>query len=71
VKDAARPDLPKEGCIRKSKEALSKLQAIKESFIRRTPYGGSREKKIRADLEKARKIWEKVGERFRWWGSLP
>ena len=72
MKDAARPDLPpyggaysaKEGCIRKSKEALSKLQAIKESFR-------SREKKIRADLEKARKIWKKAGERFRRWGSLP
>jgi len=64
VKDAARPDLPKEGCIRKSKEALSKLQAIKESFR-------NKEKRIRADLEKARKIWKKVGERFRWWGSLP
>ena len=64
MKDAARPDLPKEGCIRKSKEALSKLQAIKESFR-------NKEKRIRADLEKARKIWKKVGERFRWWGSLP
>ena len=64
MKDAARPNLPIEGYIRKSKEALSKLQAIKESFR-------NREKKIRADLEKARKIWKKVGERFKWWQSLP
>jgi Ribonuclease G/E len=79
VKDAARLNLPSyggaysagEGCIRKGKEAMSRLQAIKENFICRTPYGGNREKKIRADLEKARKIWKKVGERFRWWGSLP
>jgi len=72
VKGAAKPNLPpyggaysaKEGYIRKSKEAMSKFQAIKENFR-------SREKKIRADLEKARKIWKKVGERFKWWQSLP
>ena len=93
MKGAARPNLPKarrggarrslEGYIRKSKEALGKLQAVKENFE-------NREKKIRADLEKARKIWKKVGERFnpfdslrslrvdtersrsiKWWRSLP
>jgi len=64
VKDAARLNLPREGYIEKSKEALGKLRAIKENFR-------NREKKIRADLEKARKIWKKVGQRFKWWGSLP
>jgi len=64
VKDVTKSNLHREGYIKKSKEALIKLQAIKESFR-------SREKKIRADLEKARKIWKKVGERFRWWESLP
>ncbi|PKL50070.1 MAG: hypothetical protein CVV39_02060 [Planctomycetes bacterium HGW-Planctomycetes-1] len=63
MKDAARPNLSREGYIRKSKEALSKLQSLKENFE-------NREKKTRADLEKARKIWEKLGERFRWWQSL-
>jgi len=38
--------------------------AIKENFR-------NREKKIKADLEGARKIWEKLGERFPWWQSLP
>lgn len=64
MKCVTRLNLPREGYIKKSKEALSKLQAIKGNFRRR-------EKKIRADLEKARKIWEKVGERFSWWQSLP
>jgi hypothetical protein len=64
VKDATRPTLPGERYIKKSKEALSKLQAIKESFR-------SREKKIRADLEKAGRIWKKLGQGFKWWGSLP
>ena len=64
MKDAARLNLPREGYIRKSKEALSKLRSLKENFR-------NREKKIRADLEKARKIWKKVGERFKWWQSLP
>ena len=48
----------------KLKEAMSKFQAVKENFR-------NREKEIRADLEKARKIWKKVGEKFKWWGSLP
>lgn len=64
MKDAARLNLPREGYIRKSKEALSKLQAVKENFE-------NKEKKIRADLGKASRIWKKVGERFKWWGSLP
>jgi hypothetical protein len=64
VKGATKLNLPPEGYIRKSKEAMSKFQAVKESFR-------SREKRIRADLEKACKIWKKAGERFRWWGSLP
>lgn len=63
MKVATKPNLHREGYIKKSKEALIKLQAIKESFR-------SREKKIRADLEKARKIWKKAGEKFKWWGSL-
>jgi len=64
VKGAIKPNLPREDYIKKSKEALSKWQAIKENFR-------NREKKIRADLEKASKIWKKLGERFKWWGSLP
>ena len=64
MKDAARPNLSREGYIRKSKEALSKLQSLKENFR-------SREKKIRADLEKASKLWKELGQRFKWWGSLP
>jgi len=64
MKNATRPDLHGEGCIKKSKEALSKLQAVEKNFR-------NKEKRIRADLEKARKIWKKVGERFSWWQSLP
>jgi Ribonuclease G/E len=71
VKGATRPNLSGERYIKKSKEALSKIRSLRENFIRRTPYGGSREKKIRADLGKAGRIWKKVGERFKWWGSLP
>jgi len=64
VKCATSPDLPGEGYIKKSKEALSKIRSLRENFR-------SREKKIRADLEKAGKIWGKLGKSFRWWGSLP
>ena len=64
MKCATRSDLHGEGYIKKSKEALSKIRSLRENFR-------SREEKIRPDLEKARKIWEKVGERFKWWQSLP
>jgi len=64
VKEMTRLNSPREGYIKKSKEALSKLQAIKGNFRKR-------EKRITADLEKARKIWGKLGERFSWWQSLP
>jgi len=65
VKGATRPNLPRvEDYIKKSREALSKHQLLRENFR-------SREKKIRADLEKASKIWGKLGERFKWWQSLP
>ena len=59
-----RPNSPREDYIKKSKEALSKLQAIKGNFR-------SREKRIKADLEKAHKIWEQLGKKFKWWQSLP
>ncbi|MBU1260432.1 hypothetical protein KKH65_02645 [bacterium] len=64
MKEMTRLNSPREGYIKKSKEALSKLQAIKGNFRKR-------EKRITADLEKARKIWGKLGERFSWWQSLP
>jgi len=50
--------------IKKRAEVLTKFKSLRQNFR-------NREKKIRADLEKARKIWEKLGERFKWWQSLP
>jgi len=64
VKEMTKPNLPGENFAGKSKVALSKLQSFREGFRKR-------EKRITADLKKARKIWKKVGEKFRWWGSLP
>jgi len=64
VKEMTKLNLPREDYIKKSKEALTKFKSLKRSFRKR-------EKKIRAELEKAGKIWKKLGERFKWWGSLP
>ena len=64
MKGTAKPYLPRGNFVGKSKDALSKWQAIKENFE-------NREKRMKADLEKARNIWEKLGQRFKWWGSLP
>jgi hypothetical protein len=49
---------------RKMTGAMTKFKSLRENFR-------SREKKIRADLEKVSKIWGKLGKRFKWWGSLP
>ncbi len=57
-------NLPREDFTKKRTEALTKFKSLRQNFR-------SREKKIRADLEKASKIWKKLGERFKRWGSLP
>ena len=66
MKGATKSNLPGEGYIKKSKEALSNLRSLRENFIRRTPYGRSREEKIREDLEKAGRILGTLGQRFKW-----
>jgi len=50
--------------IKKSTDALTKFKSLKQNFRKR-------EKKMRAELKKASKIWGKLGERFPWWQSLP
>ncbi len=64
MKCATSLNLPGVDVTKKRTEAMTKFRSLRQNFR-------SREKKIRADLEKARKIWKKVGERFKWWGSLP
>jgi hypothetical protein len=64
VKGTAKPNFPRGNFVRKSKDALSKWEAIKKNFE-------NREKRMKADLEEARKIWGKLGERFKWRQSLP
>jgi len=54
----------REDFTKKRTEAMTKFKSLRQNFR-------NREKKIRADLEKASKIWKKLGERFKWWGSLP
>ena len=53
-----------EDFARKRCEALGKFQFVRDNFR-------NAEKKIKADLEKTRLIWKKLGERFKWWQSLP
>jgi hypothetical protein len=64
VKGATRLNLPGVDVTKKRTESLTKFRSLRQNFR-------SREKKIRADLEKAGKIWGKLGQRFKWWGSLP
>ena len=64
MKDAAKPNLHREDFTKKRTEAMTKFESLRQNFR-------NREKKIGADLEKAGKILKKVGEKFKWWGSLP
>ncbi len=57
-------NLPRVDFTKKRTEAMTKFKSLRQNFR-------NREKKIRAKLEKASRIWKKLGERFRWWGSLP
>ena len=50
--------------LKKKREALTKVNSCRENFK-------ERETKVKADLDEAGKIWRKVGEKFKWWQSLP
>ena len=50
--------------LKKKKEALTKVDSFRENFKKK-------ETNVKADLEEASKIWRKVGEKFKWWHSLP
>ncbi len=50
--------------IKKRKEVLSKCSSLREDFRKK-------EKVIRADLEKASRLWKEVSKKFKWWQSLP
>ncbi|MBT9138605.1 MAG: hypothetical protein DDT31_01174 [Syntrophomonadaceae bacterium] len=43
---------------------MDRFNSARENFEKK-------EKKVRADLEEAGRIWKELGERFKWWGSLP
>jgi hypothetical protein len=53
--------------IEKRKVSMAKFNSARENFEKK-------EKKMKADLEEASKIWINLSERFRWWsakGGLP
>jgi hypothetical protein len=54
----------REDFTKKRTEAMTKFKSLRQNFRKR-------EKEIKTDLEKAGRIWKKLGERFKWWQSLP
>ena len=50
--------------IKKQKEGLSKLNSFRNDFKKK-------EKEVKANLEKASRIWKELSERFKWWQTLP
>ncbi|MFA4828985.1 MAG: hypothetical protein WC855_09310 [Thermodesulfovibrionales bacterium] len=49
---------------KKRKELMAKFNSARENFE-------EREKRIKTDLEEAGRILKELGERFKWWQSLP
>jgi len=50
--------------INKKKELMAKFNSARENFRKK-------ERQIKADLEKASRIWNELAKRFKWWGSIP
>lgn len=54
----------REEFIGKRKKALTKLNRFRQRFKKK-------EKRVKADLGEAGRIWKELGVRFKWWGTLP
>jgi len=50
--------------LKKKKEALTKVNSFREKFK-------NKETKVKAELEEAGRILKELGERFKWWQTLP
>lgn len=46
------------------KGAMAKFNSARENFKKK-------EKKVKADLDEASKIWAELSKKFKWWQSLP
>jgi len=54
----------REDLVKKIDTSRAKVNMCREKFT-------DMERQIKADLEQASRIWKKLGDRFRWWQSLP
>ena len=54
----------KQKFFEKQRDSFAKIESLQENFAKK-------KKSITQDLEKAAKIWTKVGKKFKWWQSLP
>jgi len=52
------------GFASKRKEAMMKMNSFREAFEKK-------KKEMDEDLEESRRMWEELGKKFPWWGSLP
>ena len=43
---------------------MARFNSVRENFEKR-------EKKVKADLDEASKIWAELSKKFKWWQSLP
>ncbi len=50
--------------IEKRKESMTRFNSARENFEKK-------EKKVKADLDEASKIWAELSTKFKWWQSLP
>ena len=54
----------RENLKEKRKQRQARFNFCRDTFEKK-------EKRIKADLEEAGRIWEELGKRFKWWQELP
>jgi len=50
--------------IEKRKASMARFNSVRENFEKK-------EKRVKADLDEASKIWAELSKKFTWWQSLP
>jgi hypothetical protein len=59
-----KPNYSRKHFVKKVDTSRAKVNLCREKF-------SDLERQRKMDLEKASRIWKELGQRFRWWGTLP
>lgn len=53
------------------KDLMKKSKKVKDKFVSCRKNFRKKEERITADLSETGRIWREMGEKFRWWQTLP